>query len=300
MIRLLAFPDMAPLAGAMARHGDLSSSEIAIHRFPDGESLVTLPDDLSGQHVAILATLHDPDRLALQLRFAAATAHELGARSVGLVAPYLAYMRQDRRFAPGQAISAPIFAQFLGQSFDWLITADPHLHRVDNLSALFSIPAVRLETAPLIAEWIRTHVPDAVLIGPDSESRQWVSEVAALASRPFEILEKKRSGDREVDVSVPQSEALHRGTPIILDDIASSGRTMIRTIERLRESGTREPACIVIHAVFSGTAHDEILSAGAAQVISTDSIPHPSNAISLAEPLAHAIAELIAGQGQPR
>ncbi|WP_354326240.1 hypothetical protein [Porphyrobacter sp. MBR-155] len=85
-----------------------------------------------------------------------------------------------------------------------------------------------------------------------------------------------------------------------LDDIASSGRTMSRAIERLREGGTRPPICIVIHAVFSGTAHDEILSAGAARVISTDSIPHPSNAISMAAPLARAVSDLIARKGQVR
>lgn len=293
VIRLLAFPAMRALASAMARHGSFASSVIDIHCFPDGESLVTLPEDLTGQQVAILASLQDPDRVSLQLRFAAATARDLGATSVGLVAPYLAYMRQDRRFAPGQAVSALIFTRFLDESFDWLVTVDPHLHRIARLSGLFAIPARRLETAPLIADWIRSHLPDAVLIGPDSESRQWVSKVATLAHRPFEVLEKTRSGDREVEVSVPRSAALFHGTPVVLDDIASSGRTMIRAIERLRETGSAAPVCIVIHAIFSGTAHDDILAAGAARIVSTNSIPHPSNAISLAEPLARSVAELI-------
>ena len=295
MTRILAFPGMMPLGEAIAALSGAQTGEVDVHRFPDGECLVTLPGDLTGEDAAILATLRDPDPLALPLRFAAETARELGARRVGLIAPYLAYMRQDRRFAEGQAVSAPLFARFLEESFDWLVTADPHLHRIHSLEGLFDIPVRRIETAPLLAEWIAANVPDAVLLGPDSESRQWVSEVARLADRPYEVLEKRRSGDRSVEVSVPHSEALRTGTPVILDDIASSGRTLIQAIERLLAAGTRPPICVVIHAVFAGNAHDDILAAGASRVVTTNSIPHASNAVSLAQVLADAARDLQGG-----
>lgn len=300
MIRILAFPGLLPLARRIAALSHGRAEPIDIHRFPDGESLVTLPNGMAGQDVAMLATLKDPDHLALPLRFAAETARELGARSVGLIAPYLAYMRQDRRFSPGQAVSAPLFACFLEQSFDWLVTADPHLHRIHALSALFKIPAHRIETAPLLAEWIAANVTDAVLLGPDSESRQWVAQVARLADRPFEVLEKHRSGDRDVMISVPHGEALLAGTPVILDDIASSGRTLIQAIERLCAAGARPPVCLVIHAVFADNAHADILAAGAARVVTTDSIPHVTNAISLAQALADAARDLQAGNPSAR
>lgn len=292
MTLILAFPGMLALGESIAAISGARIEEVDVHRFPDGESLVTLAGDLAGQDVAILATLRDPDPLALPLRFAAQTARDLGARRVGLIVPYLAYMRQDRRFADGQAVSAPLFAQFLQESFDWLITADPHLHRIHSLADLFSIPNRRIETAPLLAEWIVANAPDAVLLGPDSESRQWVAEVARLASRPYEVLEKKRSGDRSVEVSVPHNDALLTGTPVILDDIASSGRTLIQAIEQLLAAGTRPPICVVIHAVFADQAYTDILSAGAAQIVTTDSIPHTSNAISLARLLAGALSSL--------
>lgn len=291
----MAFPGMSPLGERIAALSGAQTREINIHRFPDGESLVTLPGDLAGQDVAVLATLRDPDSLALPLRFAAETARELGARRVGLIAPYLAYMRQDRRFAGGQAVSAPMFARFLEESFDWLVTADPHLHRIHSLGDLFGIPVRLIETAPLLAGWIAANVPDAVLLGPDSESRQWVAEVARLAGRPFEVLEKRRSGDRSVAVSLPHSEALLAGTPVILDDIASSGRTLIQATERLLAAGIRPPICVVIHAVFADQAYTDILSAGVVQVVTTDSIPHASNAISLAQVLADAAGDLQAG-----
>jgi ribose-phosphate pyrophosphokinase len=300
MTHILAFPGMLPLGEAIAALAGAQVGEVDLHRFPDGESLVTLPGDLAGKDVAILATLRDPDPLALPLRFAAETARELGARRVGLIAPYLAYMRQDRRFAEGQAVSAPLFARFLEECFDWLVTADPHLHRIHSLEDLFDIPVRRIETAPLLADWLAKNVPDAVLIGPDSESRQWVAEVARLADRPYEVLDKRRSGDRIVEVSVPHSEALLAGTPVILDDIASSGRTLIQAIERLLAAGTRPPICLVIHAVFAGDAHDDILAAGAGRVVTTNSIPHASNAVSLEQALADAASDLLAANPPTR
>lgn len=290
---ILAFPEMAALAKDLAECTGAETAAIDLHRFPDGESLVTLPDKVSGRDVIFLATLRNPNPLALPLRFAAATAREFGAVRVGLVAPYLAYMRQDKRFAPGQAVTAPLFAQFLDDGFDWLVTVDPHLHRIPSLDRLFGIPAIRVRSAPLIARWIAREVPDAVILGPDSESQQWVAEVARISGRPFQVLAKVRSGDRQVDVSVPESDALKHGTPVILDDIASSGRTMIRAMEHLIAAGTAPPVCVIIHAVFAGRAFEDILAAGAARVITTDSIPHETNAISLADSIAHALSDRV-------
>lgn len=292
---LLSFPDCAALGSATARALGAEDLDLEVHHFPDGESLVTLPETLAGRDVAILASLHDPDRLALSLRFAAATARGLGALRVGLIAPYLAYMRQDHRFRPGQAVSAPLFAGFLQESFDWLVTVDPHLHRIGALSDIFTIPTRRVAAAPLVAEWIAGNLPDAVLLGPDSESAQWVAEVAGKIGRPFEVLEKQRHGDRNVEVSLPANSALLSGTPVILDDIVSSGRTVIRAIERLQSIGTKPPVVIAIHAVLSDTAYDDIRAAGAAAVVSSDTIPHASNRIGVAPLLAEAARELLQG-----
>jgi len=285
---IIAFPDMLTLAAEMAPLAGAELRELAWRHFPDGESLVSLPPDLAGRDVALLATLRRPDRLALPLRFAAKTALEFGAESVGLIAPYLAYMRQDKRFHPGETVSAPLFADFLEESFDWLVTVDPHLHRNPELSPLFSMPAAHVAAAPLIAAWITDNIPDAVLLGPDSESQQWVAEVARLAERPYEVLQKVRQGDRKVEVSLPESGALRAGTPVILDDIASTGQTLVRSLNRLRALGAKPAACVIIHAVFAGSAYADIRAAGAARIVTTNTICHESNGISIATPLATA------------
>lgn len=296
---LAPFPEVMQLAGEIAGPTGAALQPVGLHRFPDGESRVTLGGEPAGRDVAFVATLRDPDRLALPLRFAAATARELGARRVGLIAPYLGYMRQDTRFHPREAVSARLFAAFLDESFDWLVTADPHLHRNPALSTLFRIPSLRVATAPLLADWIARNVPDAVLLGPDSESQQWVADVARLAGRPYEVLRKTRTGDRAVEVSIPDSPALQRGAPVILDDIASSGRTLVRTLERLRDAGCAPATCVVIHAVFADGAYDDIRAAGAARVVTTDTIPHQTNAIGTARLLAEAVGMLRRGLDLP-
>ncbi|TYO91175.1 ribose-phosphate diphosphokinase [Oceanicella actignis] len=283
---LLVFPGMERLAAALAAELDAERAPVALHRFPDGETLVALPPDLDGRDAALLVGLRDPDRQALALRFAAVTARELGARRVGLIAPYMAYMRQDARFAPGQAVSAPIFARFLEEGVDWLTTLDPHLHRIPSLDALFSIPARRAVAAPAIARWVAANVPDAALLGPDGESGQWVREAARLAGLPFEVLTKRRSGDFEVTLSAPSARLARTHTPVVVDDIASSGRTMARAVALLREAGARAPVCVVTHAIFAGDALEVIMAAGAARVVSTTSLPHPTNAIEIAPQLA--------------
>ena len=285
---LLALPVHAALAQSLAARLHARVGRLAWRRFPDGESLVTVDEDLADADVALLASLHHPDEIALPLRFTAATAREFGARTVGLIAPYLAYMRQDTRFHPGEAVSAPLFARFVEDSFDWLITVDPHLHRNPDLATLYRIPARRVSAAPCVAQWIAEHVPNALLIGPDGESEQWVSDIAQRAGVPFQVLSKQRRGDRDVEVSLPDATKAQGHTPVIVDDIVSSGRTMIETLGHLRRLGLPPAVCIAIHAVFAQDAYAQLLAAGAARVVSTDAIPHPSNAIDLAELLSQA------------
>src|SRR5690606_36849438 len=167
---------------------------------PEGRSVVPRVGALAGADVAIRASLRHADALALPLSFAARTAREFGARSVGLIAPYLGYMRQGTRFHRGEAVSTPLFAQFLEEAFDWLVTVDPHLHRVERLQSLYRMPTAHVSATPAVARWIAETVPDAVLIGPDSESGQWVADIAARSGMPWQVLAKERHGDYDVRV----------------------------------------------------------------------------------------------------
>ncbi|MHB8911350.1 MAG: phosphoribosyltransferase family protein, partial [Lysobacter sp.] len=163
------------------------------------------------------------------------------------------------------------------------------------LASLYRIPARRVATAPLVADWIRDNIADAIVIGPDSESGQWVSEIAGRAGVPYQVLNKIRRGDRDVEVSLPDLDAARGRTPVIVDDIVASGRTAIETLQQLKRLGLPPAVCVAIHAVFAQDAYEQLLAAGAARVVSTDSIAHPSNRISIVALLAQASADLLGG-----
>lgn len=291
---LYALPGNEELRDGLAAQWPADHGALEVHRFPDGESLVRFADAPAGRDVVLICTLRDPDTRLWPLLVAADTARDLGARSVGLVAPYLAYMRQDQQFAPGQAITAKHFARVLSAHLDWLTTVDPHLHRVHTLDEIYSIPTAVVAAAPLLARWIEANVERPVLIGPDAESRQWVSRVADLAQAPWLILEKTRLSDQRVELTVPDVARWKKSTPVIVDDIISSGGTLVETIHQLREQGLRRPVCVAVHAVFAQWAYWALLEAGAAQIVTTNTIAHDSNAIDIGAAVAETSRALLA------
>jgi ribose-phosphate pyrophosphokinase len=261
---------------------------VETRRFPDGESYVRLHGDPQGRAVDIVCTLARPDPGFLGLVFAADAARDLGAAEVNLVAPYLAYMRQDRRFQAGESVSSLSFARLVSSTFDRLLTVDPHLHRHPALSALYSIPTATLHAAPLLAGWIAANVPAPLIIGPDEESEQWAGSIAARIGAPHAVLRKIRRGDRQVDIDVPDLARWQDRTPVLVDDIASSGRTLVAAAEKLAGMDMKPPQCVVVHALFADDAWAQV-SACFERVVSTDTVPHPSNRIELAPLLADAL-----------
>jgi ribose-phosphate pyrophosphokinase len=257
--------------------------------FPDGEVYLRVGGEVAGVDVAVVAQLRDPDPQIPGLLFLADALRELGARHVGLVAPYLPYMRQDMRFQPGEAITSRSFAKLVSGAFDWLVTVDPHLHRHASLDVIYRIPTAVVPSAPAIAAWLQAHVAEPFLIGPDEESHQWVSDVAALAACPHAVLSKHRRGDRDVDISAPDSGALQGRTPVIVDDIISSAHTIAAAARQLQESGLAAPLCIGVHALFAGDAMEVLRAAGVARIVTCNTLAHPTNAIDVLGAIAEAV-----------
>lgn len=261
-----------------------------IRAFPDGELYVRI-DELPARlgDVIIVGNL-DGDSF-LRVAFLAGTARDHGARRVGVVAPYLAYMRQDSRFKPGEGITAHYFGRLVSSTVDWLVTVDPHLHRIDSLTRVYSIPTTVVRAASAIARWITAEIPRPVLVGPDAESVQWVAAVAELCQAPYVILEKTRRGDRDVSVTSPDG-AWAGHTPVLIDDIVSTGRTMVEATRMLLAAGSAPPQCIAIHAVFADAVDVDLVAAGARGIVTCNTIGHASNRICVGD----AIAEAVRGQ----
>lgn len=278
-----ALPGNDALTKSLAEKCNAELGKAIIRQFPDGETYIKIESDVSDKQVLLICTLNNPDEKLLPLFYLSQTAKELGAKSICIVVPYLAYMRQDKRFQPGEGVTSSYFAKLISSFADSLITIDPHLHRRSSLSEIYAIPTTVIHAAELISKWIRGNIEKPLLVGPDSESEQWVSEVAHQAGAPFIILEKIRRSDKEVEISVPDLEKYKEYTPVLVDDIISTASTMIETIGHLINAGMKKPVCIGIHGVFVDNAYSNLFIAGAKEVITCDTIPHESNKIKIDE-----------------
>jgi ribose-phosphate pyrophosphokinase len=263
------------------------------HRFPDGEFYLRIESAVRENSTILFSSLKDPDEKIIPLIFLSSTLRDLGAKKIILVAPYLAYLRQDARFQEGEGITSRYFAKIISECFDGMLTVDPHLHRYASLNEIYSIPTKVVRAAPKISEWIRTNISRPVIIGPDLESEQWVSEVAKGAGAPSVVLEKTRKGDRDVEVHFPPLDAWQGHTPVIVDDIISSAKTMIATVDHLTKMGLASPVCIGVHAIFAGNSYKELLAAGAGEIVTCNTIAHPSNQIDLSRILDAAVKDFL-------
>ncbi len=288
---LLHFEDETDNANRIATAAGMALARVECHRFPDGELKLRLPERLPAR-VAVLRTLNQPNEKLLALLLVARTARTLGARQLTLVAPYLAYMRQDLAFHPGEAISQRIVGSFLAELFDGLITVDPHLHRVATLQEAAPVKNARvLSGAPLLADLIAATRRRPLLVGPDEESAQWIAQAAERHGFDFAVCHKIRHGDRSVEVTLPQVD-VHGRAVVLLDDMASSGHTLANAARLLLAAGATTVDVAVTHALFADGAVELVKAAGVTHLWSTDCIAHASNAVSMAPAIAAALAGL--------
>ncbi|MCA8913910.1 MAG: ribose-phosphate diphosphokinase [Planctomycetes bacterium] len=260
-------------------------------QFPDGEEYVRLRGSLRGADLYIVNSLYPPNDETLACLIAADAARSLGARRVTLIAPYLAYMRQDKRFRAGEAVSSRTVAGLISDRFDRLITIDPHLHRYKSLSEIYSIPTRVLHADKAIADWIGRKVKLPVLVGPDSESRQWVSQVAGLCDAPFGVMRKKRFSSTKVKSSGLDAKLVRGRDVLVLDDIISSGHTMAGVIEQALKLGAATAAGVGVHGLFVPGARKLLKGAGASRVVTCNTVANPTARIDIAPLIARAIGE---------
>jgi ribose-phosphate pyrophosphokinase len=285
---LLAFDDERHLAEPLAAALGVPLHWVERHRFPDGESRLRLPAKLPPR-VALLRGLQRPNQKLAELMIVAPAARELGATQLVLVCPYLAYMRQDMAFQPGEAVSQRHVGQALAGWFDGVITVDPHLHRVASMDEVLpGRRGVALSAAALLGEWASRHASRPILLGPDEEAVPWVRSAALAQGLEHGTCIKQRSGDRQVKVALPELRFQGREV-VLIDDVASTGRTLAVTTGALLQRGAAAVDVAVTHALFVDDAIGELAAAGVRHVWSSDSVPHASNVVSLVPLLAAAL-----------
>lgn len=286
---VFAFPDGTPQAAALADYCGISLRQIDLHRFPDGESLVRVHG--SASTALLFRSLDHPNDKLIELLLAASVLRDQGTKRIVLVAPYLAYMRQDKAFHDGEAVSQQVIGKLLATWFDGVVTVDPHLHRIRKLDEAFGgIPAIAVSASSALVQAIADDLdPRTVLVGPDSESRPWVESIARPLGLEVLIGEKVRIGDRKVDLAIPDIASVRDRPAMLVDDMVSSGTTLIACARLLQDAGATGVEAVVTHSLASEADLERLASHGISRLRASDSTSSPIASIPLARVLGDAV-----------
>ena len=277
------------LARSVARRAKTSFCALSVERFPDKETLIRIPADVTGRHAVIVnATLPDPNCALMEMTLAIDAARRAGAKRVTIIAPYLSYMRQDKVFEPGQAISAQVMAHVL-ENADTVIAVDPHLHRIHRLRDIFQTKAASITANPLLADFISRRYPDAVVLGPDGESYQWAQAIARRIGHDSTVLEKTRYGAKKVSVRTRGNVSLNGRDVVIVDDMISTGHTVAEAAKLAKRLGARHVSCVCVHGLFLGDAVAVMRKAGVRDITSTNTVHTRYSKIDIAPLIADAL-----------
>jgi len=294
-VALHSLPSGAAEGRRLAAQLAIPFREIALHRFPDGELRVTVGP--AAPVVIIYGSLDRPNDKLLAILLAAEALRRNGARRLVLVAPYLCYMRQDAAFHEGEAISQRAVGRLLAGTVDRVVTVEAHLHRTPDIGAVFpNIQAQNLSAVPAIAQALRASGfdPTTFVVGPDSEARPWVESLAGQLGLASIVGRKIRHDDRSVEIDFGGA-ALERRPVLLVDDIVSSGGTLITCAGALKAAGAGPIDAVITHALYPTELAETFAAAGIRSIRSTFSVPHRTNAIPLDDILVAALVSETGG-----
>lgn len=291
-MKIILGPSSRELSKEIAELSGFGKVPVVSRVFPDGESYVRLESSVRDEHVAIVHTTSKPqDSNLMQLAFMANAAKRNGAKKVTAIVPYLAYARQDKIFLEGENISIETIAAMLkAAGIDQLITVNIH---AETALANFPFPAKTLTAIPLLAEYfIKKGFKKAFALAPDKGAMYIAQQAQQILVGEAGSLEKHR--DRHTGETTQTAAHLNiKGKAvIILDDIISTGGTIVGAAKILREKGATRIYAACVHGLLVGDAEKRILDSGVEEIVATDSIPSKNSKVTLAPLLSEALKAL--------
>lgn len=273
------------IAKRIAKKANVQYGKVLTERFPDSELKVLLKGNVKNKRVYFVQSFYsgeksDVNDKLVEVLFAAQTAKKLGAKKVFLIAPYLAYLREDKRFEKGESVSARIIAKMFG-IFERVYVVEPHLHRFKSFDEFFS-NAVRIRLFEEIVKHVNKNVKgETVVVGPDVESEQWAIPVAEQFGFEHFILSKMRFGSRKVRV---RGKKIKAENVVIIDDIISTGRTLLEAAKLVK---AKRVYFIGMHGLFAEGAGKKLRKKG--KVVVSNSIPSKFSKLDCASILARVV-----------
>jgi ribose-phosphate pyrophosphokinase len=284
------------LAWKVAEELSASYLDTDVKRFPDGETYVRFLGEVKGEKVIVVQSLgHQPNHYLIELFLMLDALKDLKAKRVIAVLPYFAYARQDERFKPGEAISLKTVSRLIEEAgADHIFTIDSHRHRVVDQDELTKVPLDDLTAMAEIAKYManKYEMTNPAVIGPDAEAGAWAKTAAEALSVDYDALEKKRFDAETVEIK-PRHLDLKGRDVLIVDDIISTGNTIIKAIEVLKKNGAQNIYVACTHPLLVLNALVRIYQAGAVDVVGTDTVQSAISHVSVAPVIAEAIKKIL-------
>jgi ribose-phosphate pyrophosphokinase len=283
------------LANKVANLLGVPLGKLEIRRFPDGEKYLRVLNEVNGEHVIIIQSMHHtPEDFLFEYLLLVDTLKDLGAKRVTGFVPYFAYARQDERFKPGEALSFKTVSKLIASvGTDEIFTIDMHKHRVLKSSEVFGIPYYNLSAVPLLADYVRKEgkLSNPLVIGPDAEAEEWARVAAEFLKSEYDVFMKKRFAADKVELRPRRFSAKERDV-LIVDDIISTGGTIIEASKILFSQGAKRIEVACTHPIIASDALSRIKAVGVANVIGTDTVPGPISYVSVASLIAENIRKM--------
>ncbi len=269
---LILTPSSPMLGKRVAEILGLKLAKTHFKKFPDGELYVRVESEGSN-HLVISSINSSNDIILINLIFDALKG------DIFLIVPYMGYARQDREFLEGEAVSIRAIAKMLEERVEGILTVNIHSEKAkEKFKKLFDLDAM-----PLIGEHFRGK--DVVMISPDKGSAERVKVAASIANAEWDWLEKKRIDAQTVEIS-PKNVEVNGKTVLIVDDIISTGGTVVEAAKKLYELGAKRVECACVHAVLADFAAVKLFSSGIEDIVATDTIERIFSKISVAKIIA--------------
>ena len=277
----------SPLAKKISLNLHAEYKNIELRIFADGESKIRL-DNMAKKNCIIIHSTYPPtDQHLMQLFMIMYKCKEDGAKDICVVTPYLAYTRQDKVFVNGEIITINLVGKILASlGITKLITIDSHKPNALN----YSFATIDLTAIPSLSSYVKHNLTmnNPIVISPDEGGIERAKKFAELIKANSLSLVKTRdrfTGD--VSVSLLDQGTLKNCDALIVDDMISTGTSIMKTIELLKKYHIGDVYAICTHALLLDDAKQKLLNAGIKEIISTNSIPNEFAKVDLSSVISN-------------
>lgn len=272
-LKLIAGNSNVPLAEEIAEYLDMKLCDTTVDRFPDGEIHVHVKETVRGSDVFVIQSLSPPvNENLMELLLLIDALKRASANSIAAVIPYYGYARQDRKQTGRVPISAKLVANMISTAgADRVLTINLHAGQIQGF---FDIPVDNLRSDPIIADYYQSEAEedDAVVVSPDVGGAKRARKVAQRLNLPLVIAEKKRDPEnRQAEIMNLIGEVDNKKC-LVVDDLVSTGGTLIKVSESLCERGCQKVVAACTHGLFAGSALEDLRESPIESLAATNTI----------------------------